>query len=95
MNFTFEVGQDEKHRIRCDYDNVLGKTEITVDGVYVIQNIDLAQVRLTKRHELQVGVHEQHAVVIESKRPLLFPLFRPKRYRVFVDGELAETFRGR
>lgn len=94
MKFAFDVGIQENHRIACSFSQYSGKAEITVDGAPVTQKFELAQVKLTKRYEIKVGTQEAHTVAIERKRPIFLPLFRPQEYRVLVDGQLIETYKG-
>jgi hypothetical protein len=41
-----------------------------------------------------VGINEKHHVVIEKKRKLFLAGLRPMQYRVFIDGQLAQTYEG-
>lgn len=94
MNFSFTVGSNEQHRIDFSFDQFIGNVEIKVDGQTVIKDFRMFSLKLTKRYELTVGVHEKHQVVIEKKRKLFLAGVRPQQYRLFIDGQLAQTYEG-
>ena len=94
MNFSFTVGSNEQHRVDFAFDQVIGNLEIKVDGETAIKDFRFASLKLTKRYELTVGVNEKHNLVIEKKRKLFLAGVRPQRYRVFIDGQLIQTFEG-
>jgi len=39
-------------------------------------------------------VQEQHQIIIEKKRKLFLAGFRPQTYRIFIDGQLVQTYEG-
>jgi hypothetical protein len=41
-----------------------------------------------------VGNLELHQIAIEKKRKLFLAGLRPQRYRIFIDGQLAQTYEG-
>lgn len=94
MQFTFTVGQYEQHRIDFSFDQFTGNLEIKVDGQLAVKDFRALSFKLTKRYELTVGTNEKHHVMIEKKRKLLLAGMRPQQYRVFVDGQLAQTYKG-
>jgi hypothetical protein len=94
MNFDFVVGKDEQHRIDFSFDQFIGNLEIKVDGQTVIKDFRMFSLKLTKRYELTVGVNEKHHVVIEKKRKLFLAGVRPQQYRIFIDGQLVQTYEG-
>ena len=94
MNFSFTVGNQEQHRIDFSFDQFIGKLEIKVDGQTAINDFRVFSLKLTKRYELSVGVNEKHHVVIEKRRKLFLAGVRPQQYRVFVDGQLVQTYEG-
>jgi hypothetical protein len=94
MQFSFNVGVNEKHRVDFSFDQFMGNVEIKVDGQPTVKELRLFSLSLVKRYEFTVGVAEQHAVVIEKKRKLFLAGLRPQHYRIFVDGHLVQTYEG-
>jgi len=94
MNFSFTVGVTEQHRIDFSFDQFIGNLEIKVDGQTAIKDFRIASLSLTKRYDLMVGINEKHHVAIEKKRKLFLAGLRPMRYRVFIDGQLVQTYEG-
>ena len=94
MKFSFMVGVQEQHRIDFSFDQFGGNLEILADGKPLVKDFRMLSVRLTKRYEFAVGVQEQHQIVIEKKRKLILAGFRPQQYRIFIDGQLVQTYEG-
>lgn len=94
MNFSFTVGINEQHRVDFSFDQFIGNLEIKVDGQTAIKDFRIASLKLTKRYDFIVGVNEKHNVVIEKKRKLFLAGLRPQQYRVFIDGQLVQTYEG-
>jgi hypothetical protein len=94
MQFSFTVGVNEQHQVDFSFDQFIGNLEIRVDGQPAVKDFRIFSLRLTKRYELTVGVEEQHHIAIEKKRRLFLAGFRPQRYRIFIDGTLAQTYEG-
>ena len=94
MQFSFNVGVNEKHRVDFSFDQFMGNVDILVDGQSAIKDFRMFSLSLTKRYEFTVGVEEQHAVVIEKKRKLFLAGLRPQQYRIFIDGQLVQTYEG-
>ena len=94
MQFSFTVGINEQHRVDFSFDRFIGNLEIKVDGQTAVKDFRIASLKLTKRYELTVGVNEKHHVAIEKRRKLFLAGMRPARYRVFIDGHLAQTYEG-
>lgn len=94
MQFSFNVGVNEKHRVDFSFDQFMGNLAILVDGQSAVEDFRIFSVSLTKRYEFTVGVQEQHAIVIEKKRKLLLAGLRPQQYRIFIDGQLVHTYEG-
>jgi hypothetical protein len=94
MQFSFTVGINEQHRVDFSFDQLIGNLEIKVDGQAVLKDFRFASLKLTKRYEFVVGVNERHNVVIEKKRKLFLAGLRPTQYRVFIDGQLVQTYVG-
>jgi hypothetical protein len=94
MNFSFTVGVTEQHRVDFSFDQFIGNLEIKVDGQTAIKDFRIASLSLTKRYDLMVGINEKHHVAIEKKRKLFLAGLRPMTYRVFIDGQLVQTYEG-
>jgi len=94
MQFSFTVGVNEQHRVDFSFDRVIGNLEIKVDETTVVKDFRFASLKFTKRYDFIVGVNEKHNVAIEKKRKLFLAGFRPQRYRIFIDGQLAQTYEG-
>lgn len=94
MQFSFTVGVNEQHRVDFSFDKVIGNLEIKVDGQTAISDFRFASLSLTKRYDLMVGINEKHHVAIEKKRKLFLAGLRPMQYRVFIDGQLVQTYEG-
>ena len=94
MKFSFRVGFQEQHQVDFSFDQFVGNLEIRVDGQPLVKDFRMFSLRLTKRYEFTVGAHEQHQIAIEKKRKLFLAGFRPQRYRIFIDGQLAQTYEG-
>ena len=94
MQFSFTIGVNEQHRVDFSFDQVIGNLEIKVDGQTAVKDFRIASLKLTKRYELTVGVNEKHHVAIEKKRKLFLAGMRPQQYRVFIDGQLVQTYEG-
>ncbi len=94
MQFSFRVGTQEPHQIDFSFDQFVGNLEIRVDGQPLVKDFRMFSLRLTKRYEFTVGSSEPHQIAIEKKRRLFLAGFRPQRYRIFIDGQLAQTYEG-
>ena len=86
LDFEFDVGEAERHRVHFLFDQFWGSVTITVDGRRVIRDHRLFSLGTTKRYRFTVGDQERHDVVIEKTRPVVAAGFRPQVARVFVDG---------
>jgi len=94
MQFSFMVGIEEKHQIDFSFDQFVGNLEIRVDGQPLVKDFRMFSLKLTKRYEFTVGTTEQHQIAIEKKRKLFLAGVRPQQYRVFIDGQLVQTYEG-
>lgn len=94
MQFSFRVGNNEKHQVDFSFDQFMGNLEIRVDGQTVVKDFRMFSLSLTKRYQFTLGVQERHDVIIEKKRKLFLAGVRPQQYRIFVDGELVQTYEG-
>jgi hypothetical protein len=94
MEFTTDIGTNEKHQLHVKFDQTLGKVLVQVDGADVAVQWRWFSLHRTRRYELSVGDGESHAVVIELTRKALVGGFRTQTCRVLVDGERLETYVG-
>jgi len=94
MQFSFMVGVNEKHQVDFSFDQMIGNLQILVDGQPKIKDFRMFSLSLSKRYEFEVGQDERHQVVIEKKRKLFLAGLRPQRYRIFIDGNLVQTYEG-
>jgi len=95
VEFTIEVGNEEKHQLHTHFDQVFGQLRVEVDGKIVVQNWRFFSLHTTRRYELSVGTDETHDVAIELSRKGVVGGFRSQTCRVFVDGEPVGTYVGR
>jgi hypothetical protein len=90
-DFTFTVGQGERHEIRYWRSNWSGRMRITVDGALAVKKFELFGFPLTKKYEFRIGTTECHDLTIVKRRPLLVAWMRPQPVQTFVDGALVVT----
>lgn len=76
MEFSFDVGTSENHKVYFYFDRFSGKFKIEIDGHMQIGDFRTYSFKLTKVYEFPVGTEEQHQVRIEKKRKLLMAPFR-------------------
>ena len=94
MFFSFEVGEQEKHVVSLNFNQMVGLLSISVDNREVISELRMLSLSLVKTYDFVVGVNERHAVRIEKKRKLFLAGLRNQKYRVFVDGRLIAEHEG-
>jgi hypothetical protein len=94
MQFSFNVGVNEKHRVDFSFDQFIGNLQILVDGQTAVKDFRMFSLSLTKRYEFSIGEQERHDVVIEKKRKLFLAGLRPQSYKIFIDGKLVATHEG-
>lgn len=94
MQFSFEVGQYEKHIVMLNYEQMIGLLTIHVDGREVVKELHMFSLSLVKKYEFIVGVQERHHVLIEKERKLFLAGVRKQKYRVYVDGQLIKEYEG-
>jgi len=94
IDFTFDVGTEEKHRVRFQWGQFWGKLRITVDDIEVVAKnraFNLGSTR-TRKFEFSVDHPEVHAVVIEKVAKRVLAGARKQTCRAFVDGELVGEY---
>jgi hypothetical protein len=94
IDFEFEVGDAEKHRVGFHWGQLFGRVRITVDQVEVVAENKAVGLR-SKRvrpFEFSVGQTETHAILIEKTRKRVLGGARQQTCRAFVDGELVGEY---
>jgi hypothetical protein len=95
IDFEFEVGEAEKHRVAFHWGQLLGRVNIRVDGEEVVQKnqaITFFRSPKTRRFEFSVGQEEVHPVVIEKTAARFLGGARKQKCRAFVDGALVGEY---
>jgi hypothetical protein len=94
IDFGFDVGEEEKHRVEFHWGQLFGRVRITVDDEEVVQKNRAVNLGSTKvrKFEFPVGTAEQHHVLIEKETPRLLAGARKQKCRAFVDGELVGEY---
>jgi hypothetical protein len=95
IDFAFDVGEQENHRVAFHWGQLLGRVRITVDDMRVVEKNQAISLRSprTKKFEFSVGQHEVHHVVIEKTRKRFLGGARKQDCRVLVDGEVVARHR--
>jgi len=92
LQFEFEVGEVERHRVAFRFDPLLGPLDIAVDGRKVLAKLDTLSLRRVERFGLCVGRRERHDVLIEKTRKPVIGGLLPQECRAYVDGRLVGRF---
>jgi hypothetical protein len=88
----FTVGDRERHRVVCTWDQFTGRLRITVDDRKVVNTMRMFSISSTAEHVFPVGDVERHEVRIAKERPVALAAFRPQPITAYVDGiEVART----
>lgn len=91
MRFSFEIGEVEKHSVEFDFNQLLGRTRIRVDGREIQRNRRLFSEPLHQDYEFSVGEKDDFVVRIEKERGIIFS----SKYRVFINRRLLSVNKGR
>jgi hypothetical protein len=94
LQFSFPVGETERHIVNFSFDQSWGFLTISVDGRPVIRDWRLISFRLTKEYRFTVGERERHDVVIIKERKLVAAPLRIQVCRVFIDGIFIGEYSG-
>jgi hypothetical protein len=92
VEFTIEVGTEEKHQVHFSFDQTFGKVQVEVDGKKVALDWRWFTLHRTRRYEFSVGRDETHDIVIDLTRKSVVGGFRSQTCQVFVDGEAVGTY---
>ena len=95
MQFEFEVGDTEKHRVQFRRDRWSGNVTIKADDQCIVSTGGQAfSFQLVREYNFTLGEAEEHTVRIEHSWPLLVAGSHEHTYRVFVDGHTIQEHRG-
>jgi hypothetical protein len=94
IDFAFDVGEKEKHRVAFHWGQLFGRVRITVDFVKVLEENHAVSLGSspTRKFELSVGEIEVHAVRIEKTRKRVLGGARKQTCRAYIDGELVGEY---
>ena len=94
IDFTFEVGDEEKHQVAFHWGQLLGRVRVTVDDVEIVQHNRPVMFASTgrRRFAFSVGQDEVHEVVIEKISHRFLGGARKQKCNAFVDGELVGEY---
>ena len=87
MKFTLEVGEEEKHTVEFDFNQLAGTLLITVDDKPVLKNRRVINEPVQETYELIVGEKQKNSVRIEKRRKQLLG----HRSRVWINNRLAQV----
>lgn len=86
MKFSIEVGEGEKHLIECDFNQLLGRALVQVDGRAVFQKKHWFSEPMVDTGNVE---HDQSVRIrIERERKLVFG----SKYRIYVDDRLMQLY---
>lgn len=86
LQFAFDVGAREKHRVEFRFNQDIGNLRINVDGKVVKRAFEMFSFSTIKRYHITVGDAEQHEVLIEKERKRLLGGALPQACTVYIDG---------
>jgi hypothetical protein len=94
IDFGFDVGEEEKHRVEFHWGQMFGRVRITVDDEEVVQKNKAVSLGSTKLRtfEFDVGAKEKHHVLIEKEMRRILGGARKQACRAYVDGELVGEY---
>jgi hypothetical protein len=94
IDFAFDVGEEEKHRVAFHWGQLFGRVRITVDFMKVLEENHAVRLgsSATRKFEFSVGETEVHAVRIEKTRKRVLGGARKQTCRAFVDEELVGEY---
>ena len=88
MKFTIEIGDNEKHHLEYNFNQLIGRLVVKINEQPVQTSLRLMNEPLLEIHVFVVGDQEKHQVRIEKERRQLFG----HRNRVFVNNRLVKVF---
>ena len=90
MKFLIESGTHEKHLIEFNFNQLLGRSVVKVDGREVFKKARWFSEPLAERYEFEIGQFEPVRLRIEKERKLLFG----SRYRIYLNNRLTQFYQG-
>ena len=90
MKFTLEVGSEQPQIIEFEFNQLLGRSVVKVDGQKVFCKKRWFSEPIIDRYELQIGERDGVCLRIEKERKFLFA----SKYRVYVDNRLTQFYQG-
>src|SRR3954469_412586 len=90
MRFKIELGQNEKHTVEYEFNQLFGRLTIKVDDKPVQQSVRLFSEPVRQDFTLNVGEFERYTVRIEKERKNLYGQVN----RVFINNRLTQLFQG-
>jgi hypothetical protein len=96
MEFDFEVGKDEKHKIHFTHDLFWGRFMACVDGLNIpIEGVPGISLNPYFVRAFLIGDPEKHEIRVQIIRPGVFAGFRKDwKYTTYIDGKEYKTFYG-
>ncbi len=96
MKFSFVVGNNEKHTVDFDYNQLWGKLVIKVDDKGIIDTLQMLKSPFSTKEPItfKVGNDEKHEVKIVKNMFPVFAGFFPCKYEVYIDEKLFNTYSG-
>jgi hypothetical protein len=92
LDFEFEVGESERHKVAFHFDQLWGPLVISVDGKKVVKKLGMFSLKRTGSYEFSVGTNELHEVRIEKTRKALVGGFQAQECVAYVDGQEAGRY---
>ena len=90
MKFTLQVGQREQHTIEFTFNQLLGRSQVKVDGHTVFRKARWFSEPRSDQYEFEIGQTDPVYLRIEKERGHLFA----SKYRVYVDNRLTQLHCG-
>lgn len=90
MRFAIEVGEVQKQKVEFDFNQLLGRTVIRLNGQVLKKAVRLFSEPVIDSHEVSLAEIERVDLRIEKRRKLLFS----SHYTVFVNNRLTQVFEG-
>lgn len=90
MKFIVEVGVEEKHTVEFNFNQLLGRSTVKVDGHEVFSKKRWFSEPVFDHYEVEIGGRESVRLRIEKRRRQLLGA----KYTVYVDDRLTGLFQG-
>ena len=96
MEFDFEIGKEEKHKIHFTHDLFWGGLKACVDDLNIpVEGLPGISINPYFVRAFLIGDKEKHEVRVQIIRPGMFAGFRKDwKYKTFIDGKEYKTFYG-